>query len=490
MSIIETIILVLYSLCLFFIFCYSLTQLHLTFLYRFRKRKHKVADTVLEDWPTVTIQLPVYNERYVVERLLDAVLTLDYPADKMQVQVLDDSTDETSALIQEKLKGYEYTGVKLEHIRRSIRTGYKAGALQHGLQSANGEFICIFDADFIPSQDFLKQTIPAFKEARTGVVQSRWGHLNQDYSLLTKLQAFGLNAHFTIEQQGRSLGQHFLNFNGTAGVWRKSCIVDAGGWQSDTLTEDLDLSYRAQLKGWQIAYLEHLVTPAELPASIGALKAQQYRWTKGAAETAKKHILKILTGNLLFSTKLHAVFHLLNSAVFICVLVSGLLSVPILYIKSNTPALEPLFMFGSLLLLSFVALAGFYWTSNYQMEKVAGKEAIKFIPEFLLFLSVSMGMSLHNSLAVMEGYAGKKTPFIRTPKYNIQHKGDNWRQRSYFTSGISFITILEGLLCVYFIFAIVLAFILKEYGLLPFHSILALGFGIVFIYSLLHSRQI
>lgn len=488
MSIIETIILVLYSFCLFFIFCYSLTQLHLTFLYWFRKRKPE-EDKALENWPAVTIQLPVYNERYVVERLLDAVLALDYPADKLQVQVLDDSTDETSALIQEKLKAYENSGVKLEHIRRSIRTGYKAGALQHGLQSANGEFIGIFDADFIPSKDFLKQTIPAFKEARTGVVQSRWGHLNQDYSLLTKLQAFGLNAHFTIEQQGRSLGKHFLNFNGTAGVWRKSCIVDAGGWQSDTLTEDLDLSYRAQLKGWRIAYLEHLVTPAELPASIGALRAQQYRWTKGAAETAKKHVSKVLTGNIPFSTKLHAVFHLLNSAVFICVLVSALLSVPLLYIKANTPEIQPLFMFGSLLLLSFVALAGFYWTSRYQVEKTGSKEAFKFIPEFLLFLSVSMGMSLYNSLAVLEGYAGKKTPFIRTPKYNIRHKGDNWRQRSYFMSGISFMTILEGLLSVYFIFAIGLAFMLKDYGLLPFHIMLALGFGIVFIYSLLHSRQ-
>lgn len=488
MSIIEIFILVLYSLCLLFIFCYSLTQLHLTTLYWSRKRKTEV-ETALQNWPAVTIQLPVYNERYVVERLLDAIFTLDYPTDKLQVQVLDDSTDETSDLIFEKLKANEHTGIKLEHIRRSIRTGYKAGALQHGLQSANGEFIAIFDADFIPSKSFLKQTIPAFKDTQTGVVQTRWGHLNKDYSLLTRLQAFGLDAHFTIEQQGRYQGNYFLNFNGTAGVWRKSCIIDAGGWQSDTLTEDLDLSYRAQLKGWQIEYLEHLETPAELPASIGALRAQQYRWTKGAAETAKKHIKKVMKSNIPFSTKLHAVFHLLNSAMFICVLVSALLSVPLLYIKANTPEIQPLFMFGSLLLLSFVSLAGFYWTSKYQDERDSSKAVLKFIPEFLLFLSISMGMSLHNSLAVLEGYAGKKTPFIRTPKYNIQHKGDNWRQRSYFMSGISFMTILEGLLCLYFIFGIGLALMFKDYSLLPFHILLALGFGIVFIYSLLHSRQ-
>ncbi|WP_018478553.1 cellulose synthase family protein [Pontibacter roseus] len=489
MTILQLLLLIVYSSCLAFIFCYSLVQLHLTFLYWARRKQPDAPLPELQVWPPVTVQLPVYNERYVVERLIDSVAALDYPRHLLHIQLLDDSTDDTRAIIQQKIASYAGSGLRLEHIQRPERIGYKAGALQFGLERATGDFIAIFDADFVPNSDFLKRTIPGFAHDRVGVVQTRWGHLNRDYSLLTRLQAFGLNAHFTVEQSGRNNGRHFINFNGTAGVWRKSCIVDAGGWKHDTLTEDLDLSYRAQLRGWEFRYLEQVEAPAELPAAMGAIKSQQFRWTKGAAETARKHLPEVLSSRLSLPTKLHAVFHLLNSGVFVCVLLTGLLSIPILYLKDQQPELAPLFKLGALLVGSMVALLAFYWTARYQQTKSVWQTTRRFLPEFFLFLSLSMGLSLHNSVAVLEGYAGKKTPFIRTPKHNLVHRRDSWRQHVYGVASINPVTLLEGLLALYFGYGIWLAFRLQDFGLLPFHVLLALGFGSVFFYSLSHSRR-
>ncbi|MBB6612571.1 glycosyltransferase [Pontibacter sp. Tf4] len=486
MTLAATLVIVIYSLCLAFIFCYSLVQLHLTWLYLYGTRQQPKPTIAFDAWPAVTVQLPVYNERYVVERLLEAVAAFDYPADKLQIQLLDDSTDDTTYIISRKIKELAPTGIQIEHIRRRERTGFKAGALQHGLQTATGTFIAIFDADFTPAPDFLKQTIVAFTKPEIGVVQTRWGHLNKNYSLLTRLQAFGLDAHFTIEQQGRNNGHFFMNFNGTAGVWRKSCIVDAGGWHADTLTEDLDLSYRAQLKGWQFVYQQQTEAPAELPAAMGALKSQQYRWTKGAAETARKHLANVLTSSKTIAPKLHATFHLLNSGVFICVLLTAVLSIPMLYIKHDYPNYSWLFNLGAFLIISLFSLVLFYWIA----AGVGGKRSFRqFIPDFLLFLSMSMGMSLHNSVAVLEGYLGRKTPFIRTPKYNIVQAQDRWQQKIYTLPGIGLLSWLEGLLALYFVWGIWLGFRLGDYGLLPFHVMLALGFGLVFCYSLVHSRK-
>ncbi|RDV16211.1 glycosyltransferase [Pontibacter diazotrophicus] len=491
MSMAEGLMLVVYALCLTFIFCYSMAQLHLTILYWLRRRsrrKHQRAPyTQQQNWPAVTVQLPVYNERYVVARLLEAVAAFDYPHNRLQIQILDDSTDDTTAIIEDKLKVYPH--LNIQHIRRVERTGYKAGALQHGLAKATGEYIAIFDADFLPKPDFLKQTIPAFTNPQIGVVQTRWSHLNSDYSLLTRLQAFGLNAHFTVEQTGRNSGGHFMNFNGTAGVWRKACILDTGGWQADTLTEDLDLSYRAQLRGWQFLYLEDVEAPAELPAAMGALKSQQFRWTKGAAETARKHLGRVMRSNVSLSTKLHAFFHLLNSAIFVCVLLTAILSVPVLFLKNNAPELAPFFKLGYALLLSLAALIAFYWTAHDAHSASAWRTTVRFVPEFILFLSISMGLSLHNSIAVLEGYFGKKTPFVRTPKYNIRNAKDSWRKQGYGMKSMSPLTILEGLLALYFTFGIGAAFRLQDYGQLPFHIMLAFGFGTVFFYSLFHSRR-
>ncbi|MBF9254180.1 glycosyltransferase family 2 protein [Pontibacter sp. 172403-2] len=492
MSILDVMVITVYGCCLAFIFCYSMIQLHLTIMY-WRRKNHlpAAASTTLpnQDLPMITVQLPVYNERYVIERLLDAVVAFDYPHDRLQIQILDDSTDETTAIIAAKLQEYTLSGICFEHIRRSSRTGYKAGALQDALATATGEFIAIFDADFVPAPNFLKTTLRSFTSPATGMVQTRWGHLNAGYSLLTRLQAFGLDAHFTVEQVGRNSGGHFMNFNGTAGLWRRACIEDAGGWQSDTLTEDLDLSYRAQLKGWQFVYLEETETPAELPPDMGALKSQQFRWTKGAAETARKHLTRVLQASLPVSTRLHAFFHLLNSGVFICVFLMAILSVPMLYIKNNLPELDILFNMGALLLLSLLALIGFYWTALYQQTHSARKTAQCFIPDFFLFLAISMGLSLHNSLAVLEGYLGRKTPFIRTPKYNLAQPKDSWRHRAYTMESISLLTGLEGLLALYFVFGIWADFRLHDFGFLPFHVLLTLGFGMVFSYSVFHSSR-
>ncbi|MDX5419731.1 MAG: glycosyltransferase family 2 protein [Hymenobacteraceae bacterium] len=489
MTIFQLLIVAVYGLCLAFIFCYSLVQLNLTYLYWTRKKRPSIPAAIpdLQVWPPVTVQLPLYNERYVVERLIDAVATLDYPPHLLQIQLLDDSDDDTSELIRQKIKAYASTGMQMEHIRRPDRVGYKAGALQFGLDRASGEFIAIFDADFVPAPDFLRRTIPAFNNEKVGVVQTRWGHLNESYSLLTRLQAFGLNAHFTVEQVGRNSGGHFINFNGTAGVWRKSCILDAGGWQADTLTEDLDLSYRAQLRGWQFRYLEAVEAPAELPAAMGALKSQQFRWTKGAAETARKHLLRVLRASMPFSTRLHAIFHLLNSGIFICVLLTALLSIPILYLKHAIPELELLFKLGSILVLSLLALLAFYWTALYQQTHAVWQTTRRFVPEFILFLSMSMGLSLHNTVAVLEGYLGRKTPFIRTPKHNLVHRQDSWRKHAYAMRSIHPITLLEGLLAIYFGYGVALAVELQDFGLLPFHLMLVFGFGSVFVYSIYHS---
>ncbi|MFD2999609.1 cellulose synthase family protein [Pontibacter toksunensis] len=491
MSVAEGLMLVVYVLSLAFIFCYSMAQLHLTILYwtrgRSRTRNLKSVAVQHKEWPAVTVQLPVYNERYVVARLIAAVAAFDYPHNRLQIQLLDDSTDDTTAIIDGRIKDYPH--LNIQHIRRPDRTGYKAGALQHGLAQATGEYIAIFDADFLPKPDFLKQSLAPFANPQVGVVQTRWSHLNKDYSLLTRLQAFGLNAHFTVEQTGRNSGGHFMNFNGTAGVWRKACIMDAGGWQADTLTEDLDLSYRAQFRGWQFLFLEHVEAPAELPAAMGALKSQQFRWTKGAAETARKHLWRVLHSNVSLPTKFHAFFHLLNSAIFICVLLTAVLSIPVLFLKQEVPDLAFLFKLGYVLLLSLAALVAFYWSAQLSHSASAWRSTVQFIPEFLLFLSISMGLSLHNSIAVIEGYLGKKTPFIRTPKYNILHPKDSWRKQGYSMKSISPVTILEGLLALYFLFGIWAAFRLQDYGQLPFHVLLAYGFGTVFFYSILHSRR-
>lgn len=490
----ELIILTLYTGALSFIFVYSISQLNLVYKYRKAKRKNLLPQIpeIPADYkhPIVTVQLPVYNELYVVERLIDAVASLDWPKDKLEIQVLDDSNDETVDLIAAKVADWQAKGIDITQVRRPERKGFKAGALQYGMTIAKGEFIAIFDADFVPEKDFLKNTVPHFAQGeKIGVVQTRWGHINEDYSILTKLQAFGLNTHFFVEQNGRSSGGHFLNFNGTAGVWRKSCINDAGGWKADTLTEDLDLSYRAQLKGWQIFYVSNTVAPAELPAAMGAIKSQQYRWTKGAAETSKKLLPQVLRSNLSFGTKFHATFHLLNSAIFICIVVTALLSVPVLFIRNLSTGWQTLLNISSIFLLGYIFLIIFYWNGFKEKREGFWETLKEFVPQMFMLLSVFLGLSIHNAVAVFEGWIGKKTPFIRTPKFNITSKKEGWKDNKYFVKKINPLTAVEGLLSLYFMAGLGLAFYFQDFALLPFHILLSLGFLLVFYYTVQHTRN-
>lgn len=482
----ETFVVVGYLACLLFIFLFSLGQLHLTWHYlRSLKENTKTPATEPLVWPGVTVQLPIYNEMYVVSRLIDAVASFDYPLDKLEIQVLDDSTDETVDIIAQKVKLYQNAGITIRHIRRPERKGFKAGALAYGLELAQGEFIAIFDADFLPAPDFLKKTIPHFSSEKVGVVQTRWGHVNKDYSLLTRLQAFGLDGHFTIEQGGRSHAGSFINFNGTGGIWRKTCIEDAGGWKDDTLTEDLDLSYRAQMRGWQFQYLEDVEAPAELPILMPTIKSQQFRWNKGAAECARKHILRIFRRQsgrkLLWINKVHAFLHLFNSSVFLFLLFAALFSVPMLYIKQENPQFDLFFKLGGIFIIGFFSIGLFYWIANRRVSKT---NTFKYyLIHYPLFLIVTMGLSLHNALAVAEGLLGFKSPFLRTPKFNVTNAKVKWNKNKYINAKVNPIVILETLLALYFIYGIYVGLHLGNFGLVLFHLMLALGFGTVAYYS-------
>ncbi|MCA1764427.1 MAG: glycosyltransferase family 2 protein, partial [Flavobacteriales bacterium] len=454
----EWLILGVYGVSMSVIFLYSLVQLSLLIRYR-RRRQPKTLKSIPEsDYPEVLVQLPVFNEYYVVERLVDAAANLDYPKEKLKIELLDDSTDESFELGAKRVEYWKARDVRIEHVKRPERLGFKAGALQYSFDRSDAPFVAIFDADFVPSPDFLKKSLPQFQDPEIGMVQSRWGHLNRDYSLLTRVQAFALDAHFTVEQTGRNLGNHYINFNGTAGVWRRSCIAEAGGWSAETLTEDLDLSYRAQLKGWKFKFLEDVVSPAELPAEMNALKNQQYRWNKGAAECAVKHLKTVFTRkNIPLSTRIHALFHLGNSSIFIWIVICAILSIPLLFLKAEYPQYRYLFLAGGVLLISFFILAIFYYTSFRNADVFRSKYAFLWL--YPAFLSLSMGMSVHNASAVLQGYAGRKTPFIRTPKWNLVGNSGSWVNKKYLSVKIPINTWIEGLLALYFTGALVVGIV-------------------------------
>ena len=479
----ETAILISFSLLMFVVFLYSLSLLHLLInFWRSRNQKddsQKWDFSDLSQFPYVTVQLPLYNDKPVVERLLRNIAKLDYPNSKLEIQVLDDSTDDSVAVTAEIISELQATGFPIKHITRKHRKGFKAGALKAGLESAKGEFIAIFDSDFLPQADWLMKTIPYFKNHKLGVVQTRWGHLNRNYSLLTKLQAFLLDYHFILEQTARNFGKNFINFNGTAGVWRKTCIYDAGNWEGDTLTEDLDLSYRAQLKGWEFKYLEKVETPAELPITIQAARSQQFRWNKGAAENFQKNYLQVLKDrNLSFSTRVHGFFHLLNSSFFLAVLLLGVLSIPVLFLVDE-PVYSTFFAILALFSLSPTIFFGSYYVAFKELHKNAS--FFRFVALFFTFFSIAMGLSLHNSIAILEGHYGKKSEFIRTPKFNLENIKTTAPKTQV---KINFQLILEILLMLLFAFGIFSAFRIGTYTMLPFHLMMFFGFSYVVLSSL------
>ena len=481
-----------YLFSLLVIFLFALLQLSLAVRYvRTKKRNGATSLSELTNYPFVTIQFPVFNEKYVAERLLNKAVQMQWPKDKIEFQVLDDSTDETTEILNKTAETLKLQGFDISLVRRQDRDGFKAGALKQGLETAKGEFIAVFDADFLPDPDFLNRTIPFFNDERVGVVQTRWEHINRHFSLLTNLQAFALDAHFSVEQVGRNKGGHFINFNGTGGTWRRKTIEDAGGWQADTLTEDLDLSYRAQLKGWKFIYREDIGSPAELPVAISALKSQQYRWTKGGAETFKKMAWQLFTKKgLRFSDRLHGLAHLFNSSVFVFVFILALCSVPLVYFVAGDAVLSKWVDYSAAFFVSTVLLGFYYGVSYREQHASRALTAVFFVIRFIQFLVITMGLSWNNTRAVLMGYLGKKTAFVRTPKFNVeQTSSGSWKMNAYLNSRFKAANIVEFLLAIFFFSGIVVGIRSEIYGMIPFHTLLTIGFLSVFSLSIAEQKR-
>lgn len=472
-----------YLLALVLIFLYSLSIANLA--WNFEKSRKETCQMPTFDLldakqiPYVTIQLPIYNEEYVVPNLLECISKLEYPKNKLEIQVLDDSTDNSVEETAKIVENLQKTGLDIVHIRRKNRQGFKAGALKEATDIAKGDFIAIFDADFEPAPDWLKKTIIYFKDPQIGVVQTRWGHTNRNFSLLTKIQALALDTHFTLEQVGRNSQGHFINFNGTAGIWRKETIYDAGNWQADTLTEDLDLSYRAQLKNWKFKYLVDVETPAQLPVVVSAARSQQFRWNKGGAEVCRKSIKSVLTAdNINFKTKFHGAMHLLNSSMFMFVFFVAILSVPMLYIKSAYVHLGWVFNFASFFLFSTFLLFTSYWITYRSIIGKSFDDFVDYSKLFVGFFSVALGFSWQNLRAVWEGFTGKKSEFVRTPKFKVGALKE-WKANKYINHKISVNVIFELLFFFYFIFGLYSGIKLNDFGMFPFHLMLCFGYGFV-----------
>ena len=485
----ESVILGIYFLSLFILCLFGLHGLVMIYYYHktqgaSRSRSDLPAELLPEELPVVTVQLPIFNEMYVVERLVEAICKLDYPCEKLEIQLLDDSTDETYEISARVAEQFRDCGFDIKHIHRTDRTGFKAGALRAGLETARGEFVAIFDADFVPRPEFLKSTVGHFlRDEGVGMVQTRWEHLNEDYSFLTRAQAMALDGHFVIEQQVRNRAGFFINFNGTAGIWRKSCIIDAGNWQSDTLTEDLDLSYRAQLRGWRFVFLNDVTSPAELPAEINALKSQQFRWTKGAIETAKKMLPKVWRSKLPLEVKLQSTVHLANNIVFPFILLVAILNVPIVIIKNSFAGYDEFYTLMSVFVLASISTFMFYMYAQRAIH-LDWRRRILLFP---IFMAGSMGLAVNNSRAVMEALFNKKSEFVRTPKYSVKELGDTWQDKKYVRKKLDKTVFVELGLAVYYLFGIAASLFYLEIAAIPFQLMFLAGFGFVGFLSLRHA---
>ena len=479
----EVIILFTYIGALLVLFTFGTHGFIMIYYYlKYRHKRDKISEN-LDHYPVVTIQLPVYNEMYVIERLIKTTCEIDYPIDKLEIQVLDDSTDETVEIVANIVREYRLRGFDIHHIHRKERTGFKAGALKEGLKTARGEFIAIFDADFIPRKNFLKVVLPYFKDPRIGMVQTRWEHLNRRYSLITQIQALALDGHFVMEQQVRNKAGYFINFNGTSGIWRKECIIDAGNWEADTLTEDLDLSYRAQLKGWKFVYLTDFTTPSEIPSEINSLKSQQFRWTKGAIETARKMLFRVWSSDIPVKFKIMSTFHLTNNLVFPFILLVCILNLPVVLIK-NSGQYDTYFVFMSVFVLAFIASFLFYLYS----QKDVYEDWRTRILLFPLFMAGSMGFAINNTKAVIEAILNKKSEFVRTPKYGISGEKGEWRDKKYAIRKeiIKPSVVLEALLALYSFTCVIVSVITLQISAIPFQLMFTFGFGLVAYLSIKH----
>src|SRR5881628_699855 len=467
----ETLTLATYFFVLIVLAIYGWHRYYLVYLYMSNRDKEPQTGPALDPLPVVTIQLPLYNEMYVAERLIDAVCAIDYPRELYEIQVLDDSTDETRNIADLAVRRYAAQGIDIKYIHRTDRTGYKAGALEAGLQVARGEFVGIFDADFIPTTDFLTKLIPHFRDPKVGMVQARWGHINQDYSLLTKIQAILLDGHFILEHGGRNRGGRFFNFNGTAGVWRRTAIDDAGGWQHDTLTEDLDLSYRAQLRGWRFVFLSDLIAPAEVPVEMNAFKSQQHRWAKGSIQTCRKLLPRILRSNLPFGVKAEAFFHLTANFNYILMCALSILMFPSMVIRYNMGWYEMLLIDIPLFFAATFSFCNFYMVCQREIH-TDWLARLKYVP---FLMSVGIGLSVNNTRAVFEALFNRQSDFNRTPKYRIEGDADEWVGKKYRQS-VAVQPLVELALGLYFTATVFYALANGIYGTLPFLVLFQIGF--------------
>jgi cellulose synthase/poly-beta-1,6-N-acetylglucosamine synthase-like glycosyltransferase len=437
---------------------------------RNRDRQPK-AGPQLSPLPTVTIQLPLYNEMYVADRLIESVCGIDYPRELLEIQVLDDSTDETRGIAEAAVRRYASQGIDIKYFHRLDRTGFKAGALEAGLKVARGEFVAIFDADFLPGSDFLLRLMPHFSEPKIGMVQARWGHINQDYSLLTKIQSILLDGHFVLEHGGRNRAGCFFNFNGTAGVWRRAAIEDAGGWQHDTLTEDLDLSYRAQLRGWRFVFVPDLVAPAEVPVEMNAFKSQQHRWAKGSIQTCRKLLPQILTADVPFGVKAEAFFHLTANFNYPLMVVLSILMFPSMVIRYNMGWYEMMLIDVPLFFAATFSVCNFYLVCQREIHP-DWRSRIKYLP---FLMSIGIGLCINNSRAVFEALFNKQSDFARTPKYRIEGDTDEWVGKKYRQS-VAVQPLIELALGLYFTATVFYALANGIYGTVPFLVLFQIGF--------------
>jgi len=477
---ISAVLITLYFAVLGLLSIYGLHRYQMLYLYyrhRARLRRRAVWN---RPWPSVTVQLPLYNELYVARRLIEAVCAMDYPRELLEVQVLDDSTDKTSDLVAELVRLRREAGVRISHIRRAERRGYKAGALDAGLKCATGEFIAVFDADFVPPRDFLRRLLPHLADPAVGMVQARWDHLNRDYSLLTRVQSLLLDGHFVIEHAARNASGRFFNFNGTAGIWRRRCIEESGGWQHDTLTEDLDLSYRAQLAGWRFIYLADASAPSELPIEMDAFKSQQHRWAKGSVQTARKLLGRILRSPVGAAVKLEAFVHLTSNFSYPLMVMMSALLFPVMAIRARASALNLLLIDLPLFLISTTSVSSFYLCS----QKELGRSPWKTLPLIPPLMAIGIGLSITTARAVLEALGQMNGEFRRTPKHGIEGREGSAAGKRY-RGQRSYALVVEALFAVYFSIVLAVAVVSRMWAALPFLALFWWGYSFTAGLSLL-----
>ncbi len=467
----ETLMLASYFFVLIVLAIYGWHRYYLVYLYMRNRNNGAKPGLPLDPLPVVTIQLPLYNEMYVADRLIESVCRVEYPRELLEIQVLDDSTDETRGIAELAVRRFAAEGIDIKYLHRTDRRGYKAGALEAGLRTARGEFVAIFDADFIPTSDFLTRLMPHFRDPQIAMVQARWGHINQDYSLLTKIQSILLDGHFVLEHGGRNRSGRFFNFNGTAGIWRRAAIDDSGGWQHDTLTEDLDLSYRAQLRGWRFVFVSDVIAPAEVPVEMNAFKSQQFRWAKGSIQTCRKLLPRILRADLPLGVKAEAFFHLTANFnyPFMCVL--SVLMFPAMVIRYNMGWYEMLLIDVPLFFAATFSVCNFYMVCQREIH-TDWRTRIKYLP---FLMSIGIGLSINNTRAVIEALFNKQSEFTRTPKYHIERDSDEWVGKKYRQS-VAVQPLIELALGLYFTSTVFYAIANQIYGTVPFLVLFQIGF--------------